>query len=93
MAASPKKAGDPIEFLNVSPFCAFPHMKQVIKSLGLGGADLKKLLAEVHRFEHTVLSAGHAFYAAVGQTNGAKVLDGAVTVLSEEYPKFKAKKK
>ena len=89
----PTKVGDPINFLTVQPFCAYPHMKQIIKSLGLSGPDLKKMLVEIHRFEHTVLAAAHQFYAAVGQTNGAKMLDGVVTVLGEEYPKFKAKKK
>ena len=92
MASLPKKIADPLQFLSIQPFCAYPPMVKLILSLHLGPEEQEKLLAELHRFEHTLLAAGYQLYSAVGRTNGSKVLDGALKVFADEYPKWQAKK-
>jgi hypothetical protein len=88
MAKSKQKTADPLQFLVENPFCAFPDMRTVIGGLGLKGRELEKLLMAVHGFEHALLSAGYEVYSTVGRKNGAKVLDGAISVLAKEYPKW-----
>jgi hypothetical protein len=93
MASLPRKIADPLQFLSVQPFCAYPHMAKLILSLNLDQDEQDKLLAELHRFEHTLLAAGYQLYSAVSRATGAKVLDGALSVFAEEYPKWVASQK
>lgn len=88
MAKLQQKTADPLQFLVENPFCAFPDMATLIRGLGLKGRELEKLLMAVRGFEHALLSAGYQVYSAVGRKNGAKVLDGAISVICKEYPKW-----
>ncbi len=88
MAKPAKQIADPIHFLTVHPFCAYPHMKTLIEGLPLDPQQKKKLLVEVHRFEHALLSEGHKLYADVGKELGALVLDAALRTFAEEYLKW-----
>jgi hypothetical protein len=86
-----KKMADPLQFLSEKPFCAYPQMWVFIESLKLSAPEQEKLLIELHRFEHKLLVAGYELYSTEGRDLGAKVLDRALAVFAEEYPKWKEK--
>jgi hypothetical protein len=91
MVSLSKKTADPLQFLVEKPLCAYPSMYEFILRLGLDEQQRDKLLVELHRFEHALLTEGFTLYSAVGRQLGSKVLDRAIRTIGEEYPKWEPK--
>ena len=86
-----EKIADPLQFLVEKPLCAYPFMVKLLTDLHLDAQHKEKLLVELHRFEHALLAEGYELYSAVGREVGAKVLDGVVKTIAEQYPIAKPK--